>query len=697
MKISAGSGRGSVYNILLKALQNGDKYGYEICKEIEEKSHGKYILKQPSLYSGLKRLEAQNLITSYWKDSEIGGRRHYYSLTEAGVKKVGAIDFSWEDDRDDLVNSIFKKTELEKTIDDVKIDIISIEKDVSQINNRRKEMEELENLMKQKDLEELVKHTLNASKKTSENFETNEPIIDNLPRSQNVNKNQKKQQFTVSPEQQDLFSFITNIDNDALKSEKFEAKIVEEADKEETKNNDEQQEKVILQNNVKEKLTEKEEETKRSVEQLDLLKESVLPTEKEVVKVVTEVKQDVTPLDTKTEEIKIEENIKEEKSVVLTNDTLKDSKLIEEKIDYVKNLQKEVKVFDLTDEFDRIFEKINIKQKSFSTNVDTTISSKEKLSNLSNSSTLYGAESTTMQKEESTETKEESPYIFKRTNSAKTNDNALEEPLKQAEILPVPIKSQQNINYKNIFGDLLTENEENILNKSENAILEKPSLKNDMPRIDEKNNINITLRPKEKPVYSSNISTKEESVKNFQKPKERLETIPFDQKYAQTAFDIQDYEVRYYQKPSAQQKITKFVAINKLSLLISAILTILLLTTNSMLLVMFDGIFNNLQLIFLVVGFIAPVLYLLWNILKYLVDKDKRKLQQKTSQSFANNLFVSVIIVMLSIAINMFLGMNFQNISEFLLSFYVPVAFACAVVVEPIIRHFFGKIKSLYK
>ena len=42
MKKSIGSGRGSVYNIILKALQTGDKYGYEICKEVENKSKGSY-------------------------------------------------------------------------------------------------------------------------------------------------------------------------------------------------------------------------------------------------------------------------------------------------------------------------------------------------------------------------------------------------------------------------------------------------------------------------------------------------------------------------------------------------------------------------------------------------------------------------------------------------------------------------------
>ena len=103
MKQSIGSGRGSVYNIIMKALQSGDKYGYEICQEVETQTNGKYILKQPSLYSGLKRLESQKLVESYWGDSDIGGRRHYYKLTDAGRKKIESTNFSWEDEREDIV------------------------------------------------------------------------------------------------------------------------------------------------------------------------------------------------------------------------------------------------------------------------------------------------------------------------------------------------------------------------------------------------------------------------------------------------------------------------------------------------------------------------------------------------------------------------------------------------------------------
>ncbi len=78
--------RGAVNNIIMESLIDGEKYGYEIIKEVEDKADGKIKLKQPSLYSSLKRFETKGYIESYWQDSEIGGKRHYYKLTPDGEK-----------------------------------------------------------------------------------------------------------------------------------------------------------------------------------------------------------------------------------------------------------------------------------------------------------------------------------------------------------------------------------------------------------------------------------------------------------------------------------------------------------------------------------------------------------------------------------------------------------------------------------
>ena len=74
--------------LILYQLSNSDKYGYEIVKEIEDASNGIISIKQPTLYSLLKKLEHGKFISSYWQDSEIGGKRHYYKLTDNGKAQL---------------------------------------------------------------------------------------------------------------------------------------------------------------------------------------------------------------------------------------------------------------------------------------------------------------------------------------------------------------------------------------------------------------------------------------------------------------------------------------------------------------------------------------------------------------------------------------------------------------------------------
>lgn len=90
--------RGHINTIILRALYERDKYGYEIMNDIEEKSHGQYSLKQPTLYSALKRLENQGYIKAYWKTDEVsnGGRRKYFSLTESGKDITEKNLAEWE-------------------------------------------------------------------------------------------------------------------------------------------------------------------------------------------------------------------------------------------------------------------------------------------------------------------------------------------------------------------------------------------------------------------------------------------------------------------------------------------------------------------------------------------------------------------------------------------------------------------------
>ncbi len=77
--------------LILIELAGGDKYGFELTKAIEDKSNQQIQIKQPTLYTVLKKLEKSKFISSYWEDSEIGGKRHYYKITENGKAQIATL------------------------------------------------------------------------------------------------------------------------------------------------------------------------------------------------------------------------------------------------------------------------------------------------------------------------------------------------------------------------------------------------------------------------------------------------------------------------------------------------------------------------------------------------------------------------------------------------------------------------------
>ena len=76
--------RGHTDTIVLRLLRDGDSYGFEIYNKIMEKTGDVYELKETTLYSSYKRLEADGCISSYWGDETQGARRKYYRITDRG-------------------------------------------------------------------------------------------------------------------------------------------------------------------------------------------------------------------------------------------------------------------------------------------------------------------------------------------------------------------------------------------------------------------------------------------------------------------------------------------------------------------------------------------------------------------------------------------------------------------------------------
>jgi len=78
--------RGHTDTVVLRILTRGDAYGFEIYNRILERTGEQYELKETTLYSSYKRLEADGCITSYWGDETQGARRKYYRITKKGRK-----------------------------------------------------------------------------------------------------------------------------------------------------------------------------------------------------------------------------------------------------------------------------------------------------------------------------------------------------------------------------------------------------------------------------------------------------------------------------------------------------------------------------------------------------------------------------------------------------------------------------------
>ena len=57
-KITSDMLRGHTDTMILRLLSEADRYGYEIVKLIAERSGGEYELKEATMYSSVRRLEA---------------------------------------------------------------------------------------------------------------------------------------------------------------------------------------------------------------------------------------------------------------------------------------------------------------------------------------------------------------------------------------------------------------------------------------------------------------------------------------------------------------------------------------------------------------------------------------------------------------------------------------------------------------
>ena len=726
MKQSIGSGRGSVYNIIMKALQSGDKYGYEICQEVETQTNGKYILKQPSLYSGLKRLEAQKLVESYWGDSDIGGRRHYYKLTDAGRKKIESTNFSWEDERENIVDNFFKKSELDQNIDNIQQSIDQTKNEVNSV------------------------------------IETNEQIS-NIFSGENVKtENASSNQFAhkVNENQYDLFSYSSSIENKPTQTQSLFDFLP--ANEQSLENKEE----VLVSTETKE-TTVSENQAQDSTQNIELSQEKV--ESEQSTNATNELTQN-TSYESQSEQKStrsfdynsffenrktnsFSETKEEFTPTPQSYDTLESSTSV-----YNTNTHQD-EANTLNDDFDRKYAEF---QAMFgSSESEKKEQSNEKVDNSTNNQLEKISKPVEPVIQESTSASDEQIRLEQErrmsdilSGNFKQNQEELkmtfdsnENSNSQAEITPSPSQEinvdynsknenneLKNLNFKSIFGDLyddreqqekieterqkfldtyfaekpkeneFQELEQNLRDASENKVKQE-----ELPRYDMSNNINYSLKPSDdyvpkKQTYSQTQETSptyesNQFASNYSNPTfPSKNNVSFDKKCESRGYNFSDYEIRYLRQNNIESKQTKFVKINKLNFFANMTTSLIALILSIVCFFVLKQSKNHVQTLFYILDFTLIGLFVIYHLFTYLNDPNRRGVFKSSKKKIWLNLLISVLIIGAIACFNIFvLNMNLQNILSFSASFIIPTIIVILCFFSPLLAILFHKFPIITK
>ncbi len=88
--------RGAGPVAVLRLLEAGEMYGYELANALGKRTDGVLAMGHSTLYPMLYNLEAKKLIASQWRRAESNRRRRYYTLTDRGRKRLAAERGQWK-------------------------------------------------------------------------------------------------------------------------------------------------------------------------------------------------------------------------------------------------------------------------------------------------------------------------------------------------------------------------------------------------------------------------------------------------------------------------------------------------------------------------------------------------------------------------------------------------------------------------
>lgn len=88
--------RGAGPLAVLKLLESGEMYGYQMAEALERRSEGVVAMGHSTLYPLLYKLESKGLVEVSSERVEGGRRRKYYSLTPSGRAWLSSHEKEWD-------------------------------------------------------------------------------------------------------------------------------------------------------------------------------------------------------------------------------------------------------------------------------------------------------------------------------------------------------------------------------------------------------------------------------------------------------------------------------------------------------------------------------------------------------------------------------------------------------------------------
>lgn len=87
--------KGTLEGCILKVIEEKETYGYEISEKL--RAYGFSDISEGTIYPLLLRLEKNELIIAQYRESPVGPKRKYFSITNAGQAEVDSFFKSWNE------------------------------------------------------------------------------------------------------------------------------------------------------------------------------------------------------------------------------------------------------------------------------------------------------------------------------------------------------------------------------------------------------------------------------------------------------------------------------------------------------------------------------------------------------------------------------------------------------------------------